>query len=596
MPQATRNPTGSLVATNTVTSLSSAATSGSNQNPKKPPSGSASSPDASVQKSWAFWSKQKPSNSDRHEGELNEEDSGELAVIGTESEHVPIHAREPEEDFDEPSQQASSSPPERKQKHIQHPPRPNLVVPSIEDSLPKYIVVPVPDVIEEKPPVPEIKKASAWQRIKNWWFSSDIQPSNVNEPKEPDTETPPSPALSATPSPPPPEPLNFHPPHNQFHQPLYRTASPAHITSVVVIGVHGFFPMRALRSVLGEPTGTSVKFANEGGAAFERWALKHNPTLQIEKIALEGEGKVLDRVEDLYTLMLNWITHIKKADCVFFAAHSQGTPVAVHLLARLIEDGHVDASKRLGLLGMAGVSLGPFNGFDQNPILRAYSTVENASLRELFQFKSLRSSMGTRYIESLHTIIGANAKLIFIGSMNDQVVPLYSATCTHVSHPNIYRAAYVDGTEVAPEFIADLVALALLLRNIGSTDHALIKEISDSLTGSLRGKGHSNIYNEPAVYDLAIQFLLQTTDAVDPHHTPSRSIPLQVDYSFHVPKLNNNPFLLPWALHGLVTEAASRPSLNDRLVRLVNDFASWTPESKPLKDIKYRLAAVQSKL
>jgi len=68
----------------------------------------------------------------------------------------------------------------------------------------------------------------------------------------------------------------------------------------------------------------------------------------------------------------------------------------------------------------------------------------------------------------------------------------------------------------SPDFIAHLVAFALRLRNLGISDHGLIRELSFPLAGSLySGEGHSRIYDEDAVYTLALQFALESTD-VDP--------------------------------------------------------------------------------
>lgn len=435
----------------------------------------------------------------------------------------------------------------KKQSPLQKVYRPNLVLPPI-DNLPTYSNVD--------------RLKNTWRRVASLW-SDDT----------------PAPKVAWS-----------DPTKARLSKHLY-LKSPQAVKKVVVIGVHGFFPMRMLRSIIGEPTGTSMKFANEAGDAFERWAAGAGfPEIEIEKIALEGEGKVFSRVDGLYKLLMNWLEQIQQADCVFFAAHSQGTPVAVHLLARLVAEGHVE-NKKLGVVGMAGISLGPFSGLDQNLMVRAYSSIESSSLTELFQFQDLSSVHSRKYIESLRTIIAHNAKVVFVGSINDQVVPLYSSTCVHVSHPNILRAVYVDGgTEASPEFISNLISLSLRLKNLGYSDHGLIREISGSLAGSLRGGGHSRIYDEPAVYDLAIRQCLETTDA-DP------GLPLVVDAEFQVPpRQNHNPYLLPWSLHGLCTEASSSQRLRPFLSDLVKQFSEWTPESKVLKDIKYRLSAVQSQL
>jgi hypothetical protein len=369
--------------------------------------------------------------------------------------------------------------------------------------------------------------------------------------------------------------------------PLFHT-TPGRIHKVVVVGVHGYFPARVVRSILGEPTGTSVKFANMAAEAVERWAGRHGFTVEVERIALEGEGKVLHRVETLYKLLSNWLDLIHAADFVFFAAHSQGTPVATHLLARLVQDGHVETAK-LALLGMAGVCLGPMSGLDKKLVLKAYSSIESEMLSELFEFQRVDSFQSRKFVDSLRTIIAHDTRIILVGSLDDQLVPLYSSTCCHISHPSIYRAVYIDGQDVAPEFISTLISLALRLRNVGTTDHGLIREISSAVSGALTGRGHSRIYNEKAVYDMALEFALETTN-------PSSDIALQVDEEFRIPKPNDNPYLLPWSMRGLVSEAVIRESFTQQLDHLYAEFDQWSPESKVLKDVKYRLSAIQSKL
>ena len=50
--------------------------------------------------------------------------------------------------------------------------------------------------------------------------------------------------------------------------------------------------------------------------------------------------------------------------------------------------------------------------------------------------------------------------------------------------------------------LTHLVGFALKLRNLGVTDHGLIRELSNPLAGSLvGGEGHSRIYEDDAVYE-----------------------------------------------------------------------------------------------
>jgi hypothetical protein len=113
---------------------------------------------------------------------------------------------------------------------------------------------------------------------------------------------------------------------------------PPKIKKALAIGVHGLFPANYLRPMIGQPTGTSIKFANHCAEGIRRWANSHGcGDCEIEKVALEGEGKIGERVENLWRLLLNWIEHIRSADLIILACHSQGVPVGVMLLAKLIE-------------------------------------------------------------------------------------------------------------------------------------------------------------------------------------------------------------------------------------------------------------------
>ena len=95
------------------------------------------------------------------------------------------------------------------------------------------------------------------------------------------------------------------------------------IKKALAIGIHGLFPAPLLRTVIGQPTGTSVRFANHAAAAIRRWADKHGCVdCEVEKVALEGEGKVSERVDNLWKLLLNWIDHVRKADFIMIACAS----------------------------------------------------------------------------------------------------------------------------------------------------------------------------------------------------------------------------------------------------------------------------------
>ncbi|KAL2188529.1 hypothetical protein L209DRAFT_751502 [Thermothelomyces heterothallicus CBS 203.75] len=371
---------------------------------------------------------------------------------------------------------------------------------------------------------------------------------------------------------------------------VYRTKEPAKIKSAIAIGVHGLFPATYLRPMIGQPTGTSIKFANHCAEAIRRWANSHGcADCEIEKVALEGEGKIGERVENLWKLLLNWIDLIRKADLILIACHSQGVPVSIMLLAKLIELGVV-GSARIGVCAMAGVSLGPF------PDYRTGMGILMGSAAELWEFADPQSEVSKRLEASLKVVLNHGARLTYIGSIDDQLVPLESAIYAPAHHPYIYRAVFIDGRIHAPDFIAHLVGFALKLRNLGVSDHGLIRELSTPLAGSLySGEGHSRLYDEEQVYDLAVTHALETTNLEGPCEVVhTRRSGAGGDGGVGQP--NPNPYHLPWIMRGLLEEDFVKTELSAETAELVRQFDDWKPVTKALKDVKYRLEAVRSKL
>ncbi|KAK5664338.1 hypothetical protein OQA88_561, partial [Cercophora sp. LCS_1] len=133
---------------------------------------------------------------------------------------------------------------------------------------------------------------------------------------------------------------------------VYLVKEPPKIKKAIAIGVHGLYPANYLRPMIGQPTGTSIKFANHCAEGIRRWADANGcEDCEIEKVALEGEGKIGDRVENLWRLLLNWIDQIRRADLVMVSCHSQGVPVSIMLLAKLIELGIITTA-RVGVCAM----------------------------------------------------------------------------------------------------------------------------------------------------------------------------------------------------------------------------------------------------
>ena len=182
-----------------------------------------------------------------------------------------------------------------------------------------------------------------------------------------------------------------------------------------VQGVHGYFPAPLLRSVLGQPTGTSMRFANGAANAIQAWTTRRGYSCEIEKVALEGEGKIAERVDILWELLLNWMEDIRKADLIVIACHSQGVPVTMMLISKLIAFGCV-SNARIGVCAMAGVNQGPFGDYKSRWI--------SGSAGELFDFANADSQVSIAYQMALSGALRFGVRVLYVGSIDDQLVSL----------------------------------------------------------------------------------------------------------------------------------------------------------------------------
>ncbi|EPS32526.1 hypothetical protein PDE_07486 [Penicillium oxalicum 114-2] len=370
----------------------------------------------------------------------------------------------------------------------------------------------------------------------------------------------------------------LHYSHNPEHVHVARVKEPPRIKRALAIGVHGYFPAPLIRSVLGQPTGTSIRFSNMAADAIRKYTSDHGYTCEVEKIALEGEGRIAERVELLWKLLLNWMEEIRKADFILVACHSQGVPVSMMLVAKLISFGCVNAS-RVGVCAMAGVNMGPFSSYRSRWI--------SGSAGELFEFELPFSKVSKDYEIALKRALEFGVRISYIGSIDDQLVSLESSLFSPVNHPYIYRSVFVDGRVHAPSFLSHLVGFALKLRNLGIPDHGLIRELSSPLAGSLyTGEGHSRLYDEETVYYMAIQFAMETTSVPSAELNIKRSSP----------SISPNPYILPFAMRGLLEEEYVRRELHEETMELLRQFDDWKPSTKVLKDVKFRLEGIRSKL
>jgi hypothetical protein len=89
--------------------------------------------------------------------------------------------------------------------------------------------------------------------------------------------------------------------------------------------------------------------------------------------------------------------------------------------------------------------------------------------------------------------LNAGVKALFVASLNDQVVPLYSALFSSLSHPSMLRAIFIDSQvfDSGADFMTNLVVFSTRLRNAGLSSHGLDFHLSEALAGALTGLGHS---------------------------------------------------------------------------------------------------------
>lgn len=205
----------------------------------------------------------------------------------------------------------------------------------------------------------------------------------------------------------------------QHNKHAYRIRDPPRIRKALAIGVHGYFPAPLIRSVLGQPTGTSVRFSTMAANAIRNWTESRGYSCDIDKISLEGEGRISERVDLLWKLLLNWMEEIRNADYIMIACHSQGVPVSIMLVAKLIAFGCVNAS-RVGICAMAGVNLGPFPDYRSRWI--------SGSAGELFEFALPHSQVSQDYEAALRCALDFGVRISYIGSIDDQLVSLEVST------------------------------------------------------------------------------------------------------------------------------------------------------------------------
>lgn len=229
------------------------------------------------------------------------------------------------------------------------------------------------------------------------------------------------------------------------------------------------------------------------------------------------------------------------------------------------------------------------------------------------------SDISVQYREAMAYILQNKVKTVLVGSMQDQVVPLYSAIMSGISHPNILRAVYIDGhIYTKDDFLIRLITFALRLLNVGLSDHGFLIHISEVLAGNLYAweGGHSTVYEELDVFMLPLQYLFETRpigqfEILKPASLLSQKVSDSRDRAkekvldkvkarldpFQA-KLRLNPFHLPWAMRGIWDDPRilDDDTLSSELDTLQDLFDKWNPTSARLKEIKFRLEPLKARL
>lgn len=221
------------------------------------------------------------------------------------------------------------------------------------------------------------------------------------------------------------------------------------------------------------------------------------------------------------------------------------------------------------------------------------------------------SPISLKFRQSLAYVLKCGIKVVLTGSMQDQVVPLYSAIMSSVNHPNILRSIYIDGHVYSKDdFLINLIVFALRLRNTGLPDYDLLMHLSEVLAGSLYALegGHSTIYEELEVYMTAVRYTFETApfgkymrtfpsskneqpseQLVSAPHVVARMEPF-------LAKQQQNPFYLPWVMHGICSDQRilADEVLKNDLSKLLILFDEWNPTSARLKELKFRLDPIRT--
>lgn len=375
---------------------------------------------------------------------------------------------------------------------------------------------------------------------------------------------------------------------------------------ISLLGFHGWFPTKLVQKVIGDPRRTASRLVD----MLETAIVDSDPLppflegpASIYKFPLESEGTIEDRVtkhfDELQTIPVNYlheelssIQHLKESNTIILAAHSQGAPVAIILLAKLLEAGIIDPEKqKITVLTVAGIFHGPFPPLRKNLVVQY---VEADAARQLFDLNDPDSKASHLLSESLNKILQSGINITCVASWLDQVVPFYSACLLGFDHPNIWRSIHINADHYQPDFLTKLVETGLKIKNylpgLGEPEtHMILSQLSDYISGSIyQHATHSSAYRKIDAYKTALEWMKSGPN--------TKNIPIHpIDHVRHRPLQSTvNSYYLPWLFRGWLNnpELLNNPVIRQDLMELQEMYHNWKPESKLLKDFKFKLEPI----
>ncbi|KAI5963363.1 hypothetical protein KGF57_001308 [Candida theae] len=359
------------------------------------------------------------------------------------------------------------------------------------------------------------------------------------------------------------------------------------LRKIVVISVHNFLPVKLVRALIGEYTGTAIGYGKLATKALRTWLKQNNPEYRedeytIDCISIDGQGKVATCVADSILLLGNYIKELNECDFIYVVGYGTSSPIAINIMAELLSQNHQLCRKRIGILSMSGNLMGPVPSKFSKIVYRAYTPLENEITREVFEYEKKDSVLSRKLTESVKFLLDQNVKFTFSSTLSpSSFIPLYSSLGSQFDHPNIHRNLYQ--VNVTP-FISSVLDLACQMKNLGvSKDHSIIQIFGDKLD---TGKTNKYPFNDEEVYFESLRYFLESTSL-------HKSKPVQIRKGASGTS-NYDLYQLPFYFRGFIQEFSAVKHVNSlqQLKKMIMEYRNWEPTNLNSKDVKYCLEAL----